>query len=112
VSAKLSGIEVVEQLRRALRGEVAIALADNRGWNDTYAGDCAFHVSDWRIVFFNDCDELDYCDCATSPDGRTGDFDCWWDESTEPVALLTDSERCSLESMLESATAKTEREAG
>lgn len=95
--------DVVEQLRKAIRGEVAVSLVGNIGWDETYAGDCEFRVGDWTIVFFNDCDELDYCDRASAPDGRVGDFDEWMDIGHDPIGMLDSSEIAELEALLSSA---------
>lgn len=101
---KLSGREVAEQFRRAIRGEVEVELADPEySWDDAYAGNVEFLIGDWRVWFFNDCDELDYCDNATAPDGRAGEFDEWYDAKEEPTDLLESSEHAALERLLEQA---------
>lgn len=102
---KVSGEEVAELLRQAIRGEVAVKLAHAEWtWEGTYAGDVGFVVGDWRVTIFNDCDELDYIDSVTAPDGRTGDFDQWWDDNhSEPTCFLDASEQAALERLLEEA---------
>lgn len=47
---------------------------------DVYAGDVEYETSNgWRVVVFNDCNEWDYFDAFTAPDGRTIGFDQIWD---------------------------------
>ena len=76
--------EVAELLGRAIRGEVSIALAGDNActWDEVYCGSVAFMIGDWRVVFFNDCDELDYVEFVQAPDGRTADY-----ETLDPDAL-------------------------
>lgn len=100
----LTGIEVAEQLRRAIRNEITVTLIDpSRSWANAFAGDVAFMFDDWVITFFNDCDELDYCDSAQAADGRQGEFNAWWDAHEEPICLLNEMERSALEVLLEKA---------
>jgi hypothetical protein len=51
----------------------------------------AFHieVEGWHIVFFNDCDELDYCDECISPDGRRWAFERVGRDGFDPIFLLS-----------------------
>jgi hypothetical protein len=102
-SNALLGAEVSEQIRRALRGEAHVLVTERCSWVDAYCGDVAVMVGDWRMVFFNDCGELDYCASARAPDGREGDFDEWYDDQQEPVELLTPEEYRDFERMLEQA---------
>lgn len=102
---RVSGREVAEQIRRALRGELAITWADPaHSWTSTYCGDVGLKLGEWTLVFFNDCDELDYCDRATAPDGRSGEFEQWYDDKVEPVSLLSQDEISAFESLLEQAS--------
>jgi hypothetical protein len=98
----VSGQEILELFRKAIRGEAKIA-ALGQSWNEVGAGDVRFRIGDYEVVIFNDCAELDYADSATAPDGRKGDFDEWWKADTEPVRLLTEQEYEALEHLLESA---------
>lgn len=74
--SQITSQEVAEQLRRAVNGEVTVTLAmwESSTWDEIYCGNVSFMVGDWTIVFFNDCDEMDYVDHATAPDGRTADY--------------------------------------
>lgn len=103
---QITGHEVVEQIRRALRREVGVTLAHPaRTWDRTYCGDVAFVVGDWHMEFYNDCNELDYCAAAATPDGRRGDFEAWWDAGQEPVESLTPDEHARFEALLSGAQA-------
>lgn len=103
--AHVLGVEVVEQLIRAIRGDIPVSLTNpDRSWNNVFAGDCEFAIGDWKVAFFNDCDELDYCDRAEAPDGRKGDFDDWYGANQEPVELLSEAHRIALERILEKAS--------
>jgi hypothetical protein len=102
VAAAVPGEEIVELFRKALRLEVEI-VATRKRWKDVYAGDVAFQIGEYEVVIFNDCNELDYVHSVATPDGRTGEFDEWWDSRTEPVSLLKDREKRLLEDLLESA---------
>ncbi len=99
---EVTGPEVVELFRKAVRREVKI-VALGASWNDVYAGDVRFRIGDYTVVIFNDCAELDYVDSATAPDGREGDFDAWQNAGAEPVSLLTELEYQQLENLLERA---------
>ena len=98
----LTGQEVAEQIRRAIRGEVDVRLQHPKDvWGDG-VGNVAFWFGDWSITFFDDAGELDYCDSATAPDGRSGDFDDWCAQSSEDgTELRPDTE--PLESILDRA---------
>ncbi|MGO8756955.1 MAG: hypothetical protein ACLQG3_02410 [Terracidiphilus sp.] len=109
-AGKVTGQEIVELFRKAIRGEAAtVALGES--WNDVNSGNVRFRIGDYEVAIFNDCNELDYADSATAPDGRKGDFDDWWDTDTEPVRQLTEKEYEALEHLLESAQVE-ERAAG
>lgn len=95
--------EVADVMRRALRGDVAVRLLEPEWtWDRVYAGDCGFMFGDWGLSFFNDCQELDYCDYAKAPDGRQTNFAQWWDaHGNDPVGLLSQSELAAMEDLLE-----------
>lgn len=106
----LTSKEVAEQLRRALRDEVPVTLADpSHSWEQAYCGDVAFKVGDWLLVFFNDCNELDYTDSAESPDGREATYKQWATELEDPTGWLcplchlSSEEQSDLEALLEAA---------
>lgn len=104
ISHPLPGEEIADLFRQALRREVGI-VAVGQLWKQVYAGNVVFRIGGYQVVIFNDCDELDYVDSATAPDGRTADFDEWTFAAAEPVSLLTVDERMQLEYRLESAPA-------
>jgi 2,3-bisphosphoglycerate-dependent phosphoglycerate mutase len=99
---EVTGAEILELFRKAIRREVKIVVL-GKSWKDVYAGDVRFRIGDYLVVIFNDCNELDYADSATAPDGRRGDFDDWSNANAEPVSLLTKLEFQQLENLLESA---------
>lgn len=98
----LKGAEVAEQIKRAVRGEVEVILEDkDRSWNEVWAGDCGVYVGDWHMVFFNDCDSLDYCEKATRSDGRSGSIKDWNEPYQQPLDLLTHQEYETFQKILE-----------
>jgi hypothetical protein len=106
MAGTVTGEEIAESFRKALRLEVRITAVGRR-WKEVYAGDVTFRVGDYKVVIFNDCNELDYVDSATAPDGRAGEFDAWWISRTEPLSLLNDREKQLLQDLLDSATLET-----
>jgi len=98
----VTGPELVELFRKAIRREVEI-VALGEPWKDNYSGNIRFRIGGYTVVIFNDCNELDYVDSATAPDGREGDFEAWWFQNLEPVSLLTELEFQQLENLLEQA---------
>lgn len=64
ILAVLSGIEAG-----------VVTLTADEPWADVYCGNVTFHTSNgWTVVVFNDCDEWDYIDSVTAPDGRRIEF--------------------------------------
>lgn len=100
--ATIPGVEIAELFRQAIRGEIEV-VAVGYSWEDAFAGNSRIRMGGYDMLIFNDCYELDYVDSATSPDGRTGDFDTWYDNGDEPVALLSSTEVAAMESILENA---------
>jgi len=102
--------ELADLFRRVLRKEVGIKLADPAwSWDRAYCGNVEFIIHElagpaaqpWRVVIFNDCAELDYVASATAPDGRAGEFDQWYDQGGDPIALLAEDEFVAFEHLLE-----------
>lgn len=99
--------EVAEQYRMALRGEIQVRCADPEWtWGRCYCGNVGFWFGDWKIYFFDDCDELDYTDSVTTSDGRTAEFDDWCEGDFIgcPLSLLTEEEYAALKHLVEEAT--------
>lgn len=81
-------------------------------WSQIYCGNVEFRFGDWRVIFFNDCDELDYTDSVIAPDGRECDPDAWsaaakaadgsWWQC--PLDLLSEEEHRALEILIEGAS--------
>ena len=114
MKAAIPASEVAALLRRAVAGEVPVLLV-GPSWDDIYAGNVHFSIDGWDIAFFNDCDELDYCDAAVAPDGRRAEFDHWYDDfdeadelhiGHEPTELLSPQECDALAELLAAATPK------
>ncbi len=103
----ITGQEIAELFRKVIRREAKM-VAVGQSWKEVYAGDVVVRIGGYEVVVFNDCNELDYVDSATAPDGRTGDYEQWSESNTEPVSLLTDHERSRLEDFLESAPVEPE----
>lgn len=100
----LTAAEVADQLRRAIRGEVPITLQPHwPTWDDVYAGNVEFVIGDWSVTIFNDCDELDYVDSATAPDGRTGECNEWWLAAHDPLHGFTKEDSEKLTELLRTA---------
>lgn len=100
----ISAREVADLLKKIISGTVEIVHADPRQlWKDAFAGDIEFIAAGYRLVFFNDCAELDYVDHVIAPDGRKGTFDDWHAQEEAPLRLLRKSERAALEEKLEEA---------
>ena len=60
-------------------------------------------IDGYKLIIFNDCNQVDYVDYAIAPDGREADFDDWWFVDEEPIDLLTDEEQTRLEILMEEA---------
>jgi hypothetical protein len=101
---KLTSAEIVEQLRRAIRGEISVTVDGERTWDEAYCGNVDLLFGDWKITAYNDCYEFDYLDRVTSPDGRTADFAAM---NPGPVEMLTQLELATLEGIVGKAHAKT-----
>ena len=91
--------EIAELFRKAIRGETKV-VAVGFSWNSAGCGNARVRIDGYDLVIFNDCQELDYVDSVTAPDGRTGDFDDWLNG---PVAFLNPDEQELMERILESA---------
>jgi 2,3-bisphosphoglycerate-dependent phosphoglycerate mutase len=100
--AEIPGQEIAELFRKALRGEAKIFTV-GAAWTDIYASNVEVRIEGYKLVIFNDCNQVDYVDHAIAPDGRAADFDDWFFSNTEPVDLLTDDEQTRLEFLMEAA---------
>jgi hypothetical protein len=101
-SAFIPGAEIAELFRRALRGEAKIFTVGS-SWTEIYAANVEVRIDGYKLAIFNDCNQVDYVDSATAPDGRIADFDDWWIGKDDPVDLLTDEEQDRLETLMEAA---------
>jgi len=72
--AGISEAEMMDFLRAVEEGSVS--LRPEFSPQDIYAGDVPYVASNgWQIKIFNDCNEWDYIEAVTAPDGRSLDFD-------------------------------------
>lgn len=98
--------EVVAVFQLALRGDITVKLLGEQSWKDMYCGNVVFMFGDWQIVLFNDCMDLDYVDSVIAPDGRTAEYEDWFDREdhrgADPVDLLSAAEGNAILSILES----------
>lgn len=89
---RVSNAEVLDLLRAVGKGECIPHLKDPAlTWKAVYAGEVAYAVGGWQVSVFNDCDSWDYIDSVEAPDGRTGEYEDWYDEggeSPQPDDLL------------------------
>ena len=100
--------EVAELLRRAIRGEVAVTLADPEcPWGEahTLMGDCEFRIGGWEVIAFNGYGDFDYVYYVVSPDGRTADYAHWdgYPDGVNPGLMLDFDENAELLGLLEMA---------
>lgn len=96
----LSAQEVYQVLRDALKGIRSMRRITEESWNVIYCGLMTIDVDDWRITFFIDCGDLDYCDSCISADGRRYNFSA--KDDFDPVGLLSPDEHHQLEARLRS----------
>lgn len=54
----------------------------------TWSGDVVLAVAGYTFVFFIDAGDLDYLDSAASPDGRSADFDEWFEDKVDVLHTL------------------------
>lgn len=94
----LTASEVYEILRDAAVAVRAMQRITEESWNDIYCGLMTIDVDGWRITFFIDCGDLDYCDSCFSADGRRYDFSA--KDGLDPVGLLSPDEHLQLEERL------------
>lgn len=94
----LTASEVYEVLRGAAVASRSMQRITEESWNEIYCGLMTIDVDDWRITFFIDCGDLDYCDSCVSVDGRRYDFSA--KDDFDPVALLSPDEHLQLEDRL------------
>ncbi|WP_422631059.1 DUF7693 family protein [Pseudomonas syringae] len=97
---KLSAREVCQIVRDVILGRRMMAKACAQTWDEIYVGLFIVNIEGWCITIFNDCDELDYCDEALSPDGRRWSFNSGDRFGTDPIALLSTWEHENLHRML------------
>ena len=74
MASRLTSDEVMAQLHAIERGEVTLTSATTPA--SEYCTNVDYRASNgWLLTVFNDCNDWDYLDSATAPDGRRWDFD-------------------------------------
>jgi hypothetical protein len=79
-----------------------MAEVSTQTWDEVYACHFVVDIGGWRISLYNDCDTLDYCEEAVSPEGLRWSFDPGDRYGTDPVASFSTWEHQTLERMLKS----------
>lgn len=97
----LTAQDVCLVLRDVILERRTVKRACNQSWDEVFAGLFHIEVEGWPLVFFNDCDELDYCDECISPDGRRWSFENVGSDDLGPIFLLSTQERAVLEQLLQ-----------
>lgn len=96
----LTARDVCQVLREVTFGRRAMTKMGNQTWDEVYACHFVVDIDGWRISLYNDCDTLDYCQEAVTPEGQRWAFDPGDRYGTDPVALLSTWEHQTLERML------------
>lgn len=94
----LTAREVYQVLREVVLGRRHMTKVGVQTWDEVYACHFVVDIEGWRITIYNDCDELDYCEQAVSPEGQRWDLGSR--DRTDPIALLSTWENQRLERML------------
>lgn len=94
----VSAYEVDQVLRGALSATRSVLRITQESWNEIYCGSMTVVVDGWRITFFIDCGDLDYCDNCVSPDGREHAISS--KDAFDPVGRLTPDSHRHLEELL------------
>ena len=97
--------EVAEYFRRVVREGIPVVACGQK----PHHGDLKFLFGDWQITFTYFDSWLDYCESASTPDGRYADSDQWQideQESSNPFYLLEDDIARQLEEIMEQAIAR------
>ncbi len=70
MSTPVTEAEIFAVLYAIERGEIALEPIDDP--REIFAGDVRYRASNgWTLTVFNDCNEWDYLDSVTLPDGRS-----------------------------------------
>ncbi len=96
----LTAREAYQILRDIALGVRRMRRLGQPSWAEIYCGLMTVEADGWVLMFYNDCDTLDYCDSCYSPEGRAYIFDSLQSYSTDPVELLSTWEHAQLEKLL------------
>jgi hypothetical protein len=99
-TSPLSAREVYQVLTDVALGKRIMMRSSIQSWNEIYHGLMPIEIEGWRLILFNDCDTLDYCEYCRSPDGRVGTLEVWQREGADPVELLSAWEQEQVERLL------------
>jgi hypothetical protein len=99
-TSPLTAREVYQVLKDVALGTRTMTRTSSQSWSEIYHGLMPVEIDGWRLILFNDCDTLDYCEYCRSPDGRVGTLELWQRDGPDPVDLLSASEREQLERLL------------
>jgi hypothetical protein len=99
-NSPLAALEVCRVLIDVALGKRIMMRSTIQSWNEIYHGLMHVEIDGWQLTLFNDCDTLDYCEYCRSPDGRVSTLELWQRDGTDPVELLSASEREQLERLL------------
>jgi len=97
---RLTARVVSQALREVIFGRQRMSKVDTQTLDEVYACHFVIDIDGWRITLHNDCETLDHCVEAVSPDGLRWGFDPGDRYGTDPVALLSTWEHQTLERML------------
>ena len=100
ITSPLTAREVYQVLADVVLGKRLMMRSSVQSWNEIYHGLMPVEIDGWLFTLFNDCDTLDYCEYCRSPDCRVGTLELWQREGSDPVELLSASEREQLERLL------------
>lgn len=81
--------EIIDVIKAHIDGDIPIIPVHSE-WCAVYCGDVPFRFGDYVIEFYNDCNELDYVETATAPDGRTAKYNDWEHDPLETMYFTTD----------------------
>ena len=99
MTEKVTHDEVVELLKRIGDGDAVPELEDEAlSWTNVWCGGVPFLVDGWRVVAYNDMDNLHYIESVRAPDGREAEYEdlvvdvktdpsWWWNEKIEEIPM-------------------------
>ncbi len=93
--------EVANVLKNIAAGKTKIDKSSEWG----YCTDLSIEAAGYKITIFIDCDEVDYVDIATTPDGTDVTFEQWHEDTgINPMDMLSETEKDQLQDVLFAAS--------